>query len=95
MNAHDRTRETLTLRGGEILGLDQTSDEKWRIASLDVLEGRSAVGGTVTSSGGTNRTFLGGALSRKEVPPEWTEMQFDSADDAVAFVEGQLAQGSA
>ena len=81
--------ETLTLKGGHLLALSHPPGEKWRISALDRPHS-GGVGETVSAPNGAGRTSVG-VLTRYELPKAWAEMRFDSVDEAVAFVESEIA----
>ena len=82
--------ETRTLKGGQLLNLVRSPGEKWRINSLDHYGAPDNFGETVSGPKGVMRTVVG-VLTRCDLPEEWAKMRFDSVDEAVAFVEGEIA----
>ena len=87
--ATDGRNETRTLKGGQLLALSQPSGEKWRIDSIEDYRPVGS-GETFSAPSGASRTLVG-VLSRYDMPEEWADMRFDSADEAVAFVESKIA----
>jgi hypothetical protein len=86
--------ELRTLKGGQILGLVRPPREKWRIRYFE----HSQI--VKTSQGEPVRGHIMGSIFRGEapvlewqtsMPTSWPEMRFESADDAVTFVEGEIA----
>ncbi len=62
---------------GEILGLTKPPGEKWRIRSFE--------------HSLRIRTDVPALEWQTSMPPSWEEMRFESADEAVAFVESEIA----
>ena len=86
--------EAPTLRGGQILGLVRPPGEKWEITYFEHSHAvRTARGELVRDS--VMASFFRGERPVLEwdtsMPPHWPEMRFDSADDAVSFVESEIA----
>jgi hypothetical protein len=68
--------ESRTLKNGEIVALVRPPGEKWRISYYELQRVRydAAAGGTVLEWS-------------KEVPGRWKDRDFETADDAFAFIE--------
>ncbi len=71
------------LAGGEIVYLVQDAGAKWQISSYECGQGifyNNAIGGLVYKE-------------RHGLPPNWKNLEFDSVEDAVKFVQQQIDEG--
>ena len=77
--------ESRTLKGGEIIYLLRKPDRKWNIRRYECHQR-------------IKYDLVGGGLIfefKQGLPQEWRELEFETADDAVAFMQEQIDNGKA
>jgi hypothetical protein len=89
MNSEGRN-EVRTLAGGQCLGLVRPPGEKWRIQSFRHSEVYRSCSPELIKDGSGGLLVVGVLESRRDMPSAWLDMRFDTADEAVAFVEGAI-----
>lgn len=85
MDESNGRNEAHTLRGGEIVGVVKPPGEAWQIHYFEFshrVRYDFQIGGVVLD-------WLEG------VPQDWKEREFASADEALAFVQGEIDAGRA
>lgn len=75
--------EARTLKGGEVVGLVQEPGAKWRIRYYEFAQ-RVRYD---LQAGGLVLAWMQG------IPNDWRELEFESADEAEAFVQDQIGEG--